>query len=66
MEMPKLDKTKLAITSIDDEASADRAYWHGRTPHERLQAVELLRRINYGERDVSARLQRLLTVAERE
>lgn len=35
-------------------------------PQERLQVVELLRRINYGEHGVSAGLQRFLTVAERE
>ena len=65
MKMPKLDKTVLTLGTLDDSAER-RAYWHSRTPAERLAAMEQLRRINYGEYAATARLQRLLEVAERE
>lgn len=39
------------------------ADWFGRTPHERLRQVEILRRINYGRR-AARRLQRVLEVAD--
>ena len=63
MEMPRLDKTVLAVVPID-EVEEERAYWHSQAPHERLQAIELLRELNYGKRAVSARLQRLLEVTQ--
>jgi hypothetical protein len=47
-------------TPDDDE----RGYWRTRSPEERLAAVELLRRINYGEAATSARLQRVFESAE--
>ena len=65
MDFPRLDKSVLEVTSIDDDA-ADVAYWHSRTPHERLLGLEMLRRFNYGEAATSARLQRLLEITERE
>ena len=41
---------------------ADRAYWVGRTPEERIEAVEMLRRQCYGN---SERLQRVARVLQR-
>jgi len=62
---PKLDKSAFQIMSSFEEADkADRQYWLSRTPYERLQHMELLRRINYGS-DATARLQRVLEIAER-
>lgn len=37
--------------------------WMTRSPEERLAAVELLRRINYGDDACTGRLQRVLEVA---
>ena len=65
MEIPRLDKSQLSLGSIDDH-SEDKEYWQGQSAHARLRAIETLRRLNYGERATSARLQRLLTVAEPE
>ncbi|MBE2271116.1 MAG: hypothetical protein IAE80_22975 [Anaerolinea sp.] len=42
----------------------DKVYWWSRTPDERLRYMELLRRINYGDR-ATARLQRVLEIAQR-
>ncbi len=64
MEMPRLDKTVVTVGTLDDTAER-RTYWHSRTPDERLEAMEQLRRINYGEHASTARLQRFLEVAER-
>ena len=64
MEFPRLDKSVLEVTDIEDD-SADREYWLSRTPQERLLGLEMLRRFNYGEKATSARLQRLLEITER-
>ena len=58
-----LDRTAIAVTALDQDTS-DRDYWHSRTPAERLAHIEHLRRINYGP-DATARLQRVLEIAER-
>jgi hypothetical protein len=57
-----LDKTAFSVATLFDE-SETRAYWHARTPHERLRHVEILRRMNYGNR-ATARLQRVFAVAQ--
>ena len=62
MEMPRLDKTVLTVAPID-EVDEERAYWHSQKPSQRLQAIELLRTLNYGESAVSGRLQRVLETA---
>lgn len=41
----KLDKTAFSLGKLDDSEER-RAYWHSRTPAERLAAMEQLRRIN--------------------
>ena len=64
-QFPKMDRTAFSVASSFEEADkADREYWLSRTPYERLQHMELLRRINYGS-DATARLQRVLEIAER-
>lgn len=65
IEFPRLDKTVFSIVSSFEEADEeDRKYWHSRTPMERLQHTEYLRRINYGD-SATARLQRVLEIVER-
>ncbi|MCC6498995.1 MAG: hypothetical protein IT313_01870 [Anaerolineales bacterium] len=62
---PRLDKSVLTVVSSFEEADKqDKAYWLSRTPSERLAYMELLRRINYGSA-ATARLQRVLEIAER-
>jgi hypothetical protein len=41
-----------------------RRYWHGRTPHERMEALEELRIMNYGEEAINARIPRVFGVLE--
>jgi hypothetical protein len=59
----KIDKSVITVASPGD-VSQDRAYWHSRTPQERLAVVEYLRVMNYGYDPVADRLQRVLTVSE--
>lgn len=59
----KLDKSVFEITDLGQE-NDDLKYWLSRTPEERLQAMELLRRINYGKDAATARLQRFFEIAE--
>ena len=58
----RMDKSVLSVTSLFDE-SDEKAYWLSKTPHERLEAVELMRQINYGYNPITSRLQRVLEVA---
>lgn len=58
----RLDKNVLSISSLSDQ-SDDKKYWLSRTPIERTEQIELLRRINYGHA-ASARLQRVLEIVE--
>jgi hypothetical protein len=61
----KLDKTAFKVFSSFQEAdAADRAYWHSRTPEERLLALELMRQSAYGYDAATARLQRVFEVTE--
>ena len=62
-EFPKIQKNILKKASLF-EPSDDKAYWLSRTAYERLQAVELMRKIFYGD-TASSRLQRVLEVAKR-
>jgi hypothetical protein len=57
----KMQKTTLTVTSLL-APSDDPVYWHAKSPWERLQAVETLRRLHYGHGQSTARLQRVLAV----
>ena len=59
----KIDKGALSVISLSEE-SDDKEYWHAKTPQERLEAVELMRQINYGYDPTTTRLQRVLEVAQ--
>lgn len=61
----RLDKTKFEVFSSFEEAdAADRAYWHSRTPEERLLALELMRQSAYGYDPATARLQRVFEITQ--
>ena len=59
----KMDKQTLTVTSLFEE-SDEKEYWLSKTPQERLEALELMRQINYGYNPITDRLQRVLEVAE--
>ncbi len=54
----------LSVTSLFEE-SDEKGYWHSKTPHERLEAVELMRQIIYGYDPSVTRLQRVLEITQR-
>jgi len=58
----RLDRRYFAFGTLDDDS--ERAYWLSRSPHERLEAAELLRQINYGDAAITGRLQRVFEFAE--
>lgn len=61
----KMDKATFSVLSSFEEADeADKTYWHSKTPQERLEALELMRQINYGYNPTTERLQRVLEVDE--
>ena len=59
----RMDKTAFSVTTLS-EKSGDKEYWLSKTPQERLEAVELMRQINYGYNPANARLQRVLEIVE--
>ncbi len=63
VQSARMDRTTLSVTPLTDDSS-DREFWLAKTPDERLAAMELLRAINYGYDPLSARLQRVLSVAQ--
>ena len=62
-KMPRLDKSRLRVTTLDDIAEEKR-YWLSRSAAERLNGIELNRRMVYGSDRTTPRLQRLLETAE--
>ena len=59
----KVDRTAISVANMSDPDDA-LDYWLTRTVSERLEALELARRICHGEAATSARLQRVLEVAQ--
>jgi hypothetical protein len=62
-ELPRLDKTSLSVSFLEDE-TAEKAFWQSKGPADRLNAIELNRRMVYGRNRSSSRLQRLLETAD--
>lgn len=61
---PKVRKDAFTVTSLFDQ-SDDKEYWLSKTPEERLEAVELMRRIIYGD-EAAKQLQRVLEITQRQ
>ena len=61
----KIDRSAFSIISTDEQLDDEKTFWLQKTPHERLEAVELTRRILYGYNPTTLRLQRVFEVIER-
>ncbi|MCU1259909.1 MAG: hypothetical protein JWO80_2794 [Bryobacterales bacterium] len=59
----RVDRNEFRVDELSAEPD-DRAYWRGKTPEERLAAMEVMRQIIYGYDPATARLQRVLEVVE--
>ena len=55
----------LTVSTFAEMEKQDRAYWLRQTPQARLRAMELMRRINYGDA-ATGRLQRFFEVVQSE
>ena len=61
--MPRLDKMAISVSSFDD-IEAERQFWFSKGVLERLNAIELQRRMVYGIDRTTSRLQRFFETAE--
>ena len=62
-KLPSLDKRIVKVTSLDD-LEEEKKYWLSKTPVERIEAIEINRRMIYGEDRVTSRLQRFFETSE--
>jgi len=62
-KMPRLDKKQLTVSSLD-EFTEEKQYWLSRGKADRLNAIEINRRMVYGTDRTTSRLQRFFETAE--
>jgi hypothetical protein len=62
-ELPRLNKEALTITDLTD-IEEEKAYWLSQGALKRIEAIEINRRMVYGNARATSRLQRLLEVVE--
>ena len=62
-KLPSLNKKIVKVTSLDD-IEEEKKYWISKTPLERIEAIEINRRMIYGENRVTSRLQRFFETSE--
>ncbi|MBN2355647.1 hypothetical protein JXO59_06010 [candidate division KSB1 bacterium] len=62
INFPRLDKSKFSVHSLTDEMD-DQEFWLSKSANDRLEHIELLRTLNYGDQ-ASSRLQRLFEITE--
>ena len=58
----KIQRNVFEIVDLKDADDSD--YWHNRSPIERVEAIEFMRKVMFGNDRVSQRLQRVLAVVE--
>jgi len=61
--LPSLEKKIVNVTSLDD-IEEEKKYWISKSPLERIEAIEINRRMIYGQDRVTSRLQRFFETAE--
>ena len=61
-----IDRSAFSVVPLGEQDEADRKYWLSKSPQERLEGVETIRRILYGYDPATVRLQRVLEVAKQE
>jgi hypothetical protein len=62
-KVQRLDKRVITVTSLHD-IEEEKIFWAAKKPIERLEAVELNRRLVYGKNKLTSRLQRFLETAQ--
>ena len=61
--VPRLNKKIVKVTSLND-IEEEKRYWMSKSPLERIEAIEINRRMIYGQDRVTSRLQRFFETAE--
>jgi len=61
--VPRLNKKIVKVTSLDD-IEEEKRYWMSKSPLERIEAIEINRRMIYGQDRATSRLQRFFETAE--
>ncbi|MBW2652552.1 MAG: hypothetical protein JRC57_05640 [Deltaproteobacteria bacterium] len=62
-KLPRLDKNVISITSLND-IEEEKKFWLSKGSKERIEAIELNRRMVYGKNRIASRLQRFLETSE--
>jgi hypothetical protein len=64
-DFPRVDRTAFTVASLSDP-SDEKEYWLSKTPEERLEAVELMRQIVYGDEAAKRLNKNVFEVTQRE
>jgi hypothetical protein len=62
-KLPSLNKGVVKVTSLDD-IDDEKIYWFSKSPVERIEAIEINRRMIYSQDRVTSRLQRFFETSE--
>ena len=62
-KLPSLNKKVVNVTTLHD-IDEEKKYWFSKSPLERIEAIEIQRRMIYGHDRVTSRLQRFFETAE--
>ena len=63
MDINKIDRSAFSIGSLSDGGD-EKDYWKSKSPQERIQAIEIMRKIIYGYDASTERLQRFFEITE--
>lgn len=61
----RIDRTKFEVRTFAQAEADDLDYWLSRTPEERIECIEYLRRWVYGDAAVDAPIQRTFEIVHR-
>lgn len=62
-KLPSLNKKIVQVTFLDD-IEEEKKYWFSKSPVERIEAIEINRRMIYGQDRVTSRLQRFFETSD--
>ena len=65
VDAARVDRSAFEIGSLGDDRK-EIEYWRGKSPEERMEALELMRQIIYGYDPATTRLQRVFEVVDLE
>jgi hypothetical protein len=61
-KLPNLNKKIITVTALND-IEEEKRYWLSKNPLERIEAIEINRRMVYGQDKATSRLQRIIEIA---